>query len=152
MGILASLTDPCLCGGSSQSTGSWGAPSLRATTPSTRRRCRWPRTARSPAGCWGAARNDSCRQIPPLHNTTCFKTSFIVRTEWLECHGDSDFLAKLHCVREACQVRPGVTMVARHSVDLSLRYFSLLQFIDWNYYRTISALHRWVWNRLTEPT
>lgn len=30
---------------------------------------------------------------------------FVVRTEMLECHGDVDFLAKLHCVREACQVR-----------------------------------------------
>lgn len=28
----------------------------------------------------------------------------VLRTEWLECHGDSDFLAKLHCVREACQL------------------------------------------------
>ncbi|XP_061097293.1 mitoguardin 1 [Conger conger] len=28
----------------------------------------------------------------------------VLRTEMLECLGDSDFLAKLHCVRQACQV------------------------------------------------
>uniref|UniRef100_A0A3Q3XHF9 Mitoguardin 1 n=1 Tax=Mola mola TaxID=94237 RepID=A0A3Q3XHF9_MOLML len=28
----------------------------------------------------------------------------VLRTEMLECHGDMDFLAKLHCVREACQL------------------------------------------------
>ncbi|XP_028667019.2 mitoguardin 1 [Erpetoichthys calabaricus] len=31
-------------------------------------------------------------------------TCRILRTEMLECLGDSDFLAKLHCVRQACQV------------------------------------------------
>ncbi|XP_041134390.1 mitoguardin 1-like isoform X2 [Polyodon spathula] len=28
----------------------------------------------------------------------------VLRTEMLECLGDTDFLAKLHCVRQACQV------------------------------------------------
>lgn len=49
--------------------------------------------------------------VGKLHDSTTrlisklwFGTFFLVRTEWLECHGDSDFLAKLHCVREACQV------------------------------------------------
>ncbi|XP_056327835.1 mitoguardin 1 isoform X1 [Danio aesculapii] len=28
----------------------------------------------------------------------------VLRTEMLECLGDADFLAKLHCVRQACQV------------------------------------------------
>uniref|UniRef100_A0A8P4G4S2 Mitoguardin 1 n=1 Tax=Dicentrarchus labrax TaxID=13489 RepID=A0A8P4G4S2_DICLA len=28
----------------------------------------------------------------------------VLRTELLECHGDLDFLAKLHCVRQACQL------------------------------------------------
>uniref|UniRef100_A0A3B3CQL1 Mitoguardin 1 n=1 Tax=Oryzias melastigma TaxID=30732 RepID=A0A3B3CQL1_ORYME len=28
----------------------------------------------------------------------------VLRTEILECHGDLDFLAKLHCVRQACEL------------------------------------------------
>ncbi|MGH0152984.1 UNVERIFIED_CONTAM: hypothetical protein FKN15_059547 [Acipenser sinensis] len=31
----------------------------------------------------------------------------VLRTEMLECLGDTDFLAKLHCVRQACQVPDG---------------------------------------------
>ncbi|OBS68273.1 hypothetical protein A6R68_03182, partial [Neotoma lepida] len=30
--------------------------------------------------------------------------SRVLRTEMLECLGDSDFLAKLHCIRQAFQV------------------------------------------------
>ncbi|KAL8178425.1 UNVERIFIED_CONTAM: Mitoguardin 1 [Gekko kuhli] len=30
--------------------------------------------------------------------------SRVLRTETLECLGDSDFLAKLHCIRQAFQV------------------------------------------------
>ncbi len=30
---------------------------------------------------------------------------FLNRTEMLECLGDTDFLAKLHCIRQACQVK-----------------------------------------------
>lgn len=35
------------------------------------------------------------------------------RTELLECYGDQDFLAKLHCVRQAFQV--GLHLPNRHS-------------------------------------
>uniref|UniRef100_A0A8P4JXL1 Mitoguardin 1 n=1 Tax=Dicentrarchus labrax TaxID=13489 RepID=A0A8P4JXL1_DICLA len=34
----------------------------------------------------------------------------VLRTELLECHGDLDFLAKLHCVRQACQVQYNLQM------------------------------------------
>ncbi|XP_033837943.1 mitoguardin 1 isoform X1 [Periophthalmus magnuspinnatus] len=33
-------------------------------------------------------------------NITCR----VLRTEMLDCHGDLDFLAKLHCVRQACEL------------------------------------------------
>uniref|UniRef100_A0A8P4K1A9 Mitoguardin 1 n=1 Tax=Dicentrarchus labrax TaxID=13489 RepID=A0A8P4K1A9_DICLA len=51
----------------------------------------------------------SCLEF--LHQPHCIFNSlhlsiliFVVRTELLECHGDLDFLAKLHCVRQACQL------------------------------------------------
>lgn len=31
--------------------------------------------------------------------------SVLYRTEMFECLGDSDFLAKLHCIRQAFQVK-----------------------------------------------
>ena len=41
--------------------------------------------------------------FPRLHTKAIPWLSF-PRTELLECLGDTDFLAKLHCVRQACQV------------------------------------------------
>lgn len=38
--------------------------------------------------------------------TLVFFFFFFTRTELLECYGDQDFLAKLHCVRQAFQVCP----------------------------------------------
>lgn len=38
-----------------------------------------------------------------------FFFNWTFRTEILECHGDLDFLAKLHCVRQACEVRSDLT-------------------------------------------
>lgn len=38
------------------------------------------------------------------HTQCHFCVSIFYRTELLECYGDQDFLAKLHCVRQAFQV------------------------------------------------
>lgn len=106
--IYAVCLSVCLCN-SCRSTETWGAPSLRVTTPSTRRRCRWPRMGRSPAGCWGTgikeSRPTSCVKSSISKNNIFLWIFHFLRTEWFECHGDVDFLAKLHCVREACQVQ-----------------------------------------------
>lgn len=37
--------------------------------------------------------------------------SIIFRTEILECLGDLDFLAKLHCVRQACEVQSNFIII-----------------------------------------
>lgn len=94
---------------SCRSTETWGAPSLQVTTPFTRRRCRWLKTGRSPAGCWGTGikepRPTCCVRSSISKNNIFLWIFHVLRTEWFECHGDVDFLAKLHCVREACQVQ-----------------------------------------------
>lgn len=50
----------------------------------------------------------SCKQqlLSVLFSTFLFQllSFFFLRTEILECLGDLDFLAKLHCVRQACEV------------------------------------------------
>lgn len=46
-----------------------------------------------------------CRRLDLEWDLTIALCSFLYRTELLECLGDSDFLAKLHCVRQAFQVR-----------------------------------------------
>ena len=45
---------------------------------------------------------------------------FFTRTELLECYGDQDFLAKLHCVRQAFQVCP-----SSHNLPILPKWFSL---------------------------
>ena len=81
---------------------------------------------RDPALVAEAARENELSMSKPLHFETSYFTLFILRrvdamppqlctkavvrlsfprTELLECLGDTDFLAKLHCVRQACQVR-----------------------------------------------
>lgn len=53
--------------------------------------------------CAVAKRRKSFLSFIPLSFLFFF---FFTRTELLECYGDQDFLAKLHCVRQAFQVCP----------------------------------------------
>ncbi|XP_074121708.1 mitoguardin 1 isoform X2 [Sminthopsis crassicaudata] len=79
----------------------WGAPSLRLTVPS-------PQLTDHREGRPPYSLDALCRC--PLYEEAMHLVeegkiySRVLRTEMLECLGDSDFLAKLHCIRQAFQV------------------------------------------------
>ncbi|XP_074121711.1 mitoguardin 1 isoform X5 [Sminthopsis crassicaudata] len=78
----------------------WGAPSLRLTVPS-------PQLTDHREGRPPYSLDALCRC--PLYEEAMHLVeegkiySRVLRTEMLECLGDSDFLAKLHCIRQAFQ-------------------------------------------------
>ena len=70
------------------------------------------------------------------------------RTELLECLGDTDFLAKLHCVRQACQVYHAHWAFALTSVPIHrnpsvlMCFLSSPAYFEWQDNENISGGHR----------